>query len=543
MNGCATSLPRLLVPLLLWTPAAFAADIGADSAIESVLVFPESADVTRLGEISIPAGDHRVIVTGLPQSLNPDSVRVRFGDEAIIVGAVEASAAFPPGGGPEQAQALRDRLQDIQDQIQTVDDRIATGELQLQFLQSQASAPKAESGAGVDPDDWGAALRAIETGAQQARQSILEARQSRRALERAAEEAQLLLDAFDDDLALRTDIAIALTATEAVTTGLSLQYQVEEAGWAALYEARLDSEAASLALDRKIRVFQNSGEDWSGVRLAVSTAPPTDELSAPFVDSRPLTLADPLPPAPASAAQSRLEGFASAGEAFDAEEISVSGSRLRGIATVDASFASTYSVGGLVDVLSDGLPRSFTIGQEDLDVDVVIRTAPRLSLAAFVTAKLTFEGGGPLPAGALRLYRDGAYLREDYLETLIPGDEVEIGFGVDQAVVVSWIDEGGRTSETGLIGRSTEIREDHRFEALNRHDRAFTVEIVDWRPISQDDDVTVRVGADSTPPDEDAFDDEPGVLAWRRVLEPDEALGVRNAYTVVHPSNRVLVGR
>jgi hypothetical protein len=27
------------------------------------------------------------------------------------------------------------------------------------------------------------------------------------------------------------------------------------------------------------------------------------------------------------------------------------------------------------------------------------------------------------------------------------------------------------------------------------------------------------------------------------VLEPDEALGVRNAYTVVHPSNRVLVGR
>jgi uncharacterized protein (TIGR02231 family) len=213
------------------------------------------------------------------------------------------------------------------------------------------------------------------------------------------------------------------------------------------------------------------------------------------------------------------------------------------IDTVNAAFASTYAVGGLVDVLSDGLPRTFTVGQEDIAVDLVLRTVPRTSLEAYVTAKLTYEGDGPLPPGSLRLYRDGAYLREDYLDTLVPGEEIELGFGIDQQIVVTWVDEGGKESETGLVGRSTSIDENHLFTALNRHGTPFTVEIVDRRPISQDDDIQVRVSPEATPPDEEGFEDAPGVVLWRKELQPDETLSVRNAFTIVYPTNKILLGR
>ena len=102
---------------------------------------------------------------------------------------------------------------------------------------------------------------------------------------------------------------------------------------------------------------------------------------------------------------------------------------------------------------------------------------------------------------------------------------------------------GTPASDVSVIGRNTQVVEDHRFEALNRHTTPFTVEIVDYRPIAQDDDIQMRVGPESTPPDEADFDDRPGVLAWRRELPPGETLTVRNAYTVVYPTNQILVGQ
>jgi uncharacterized protein (TIGR02231 family) len=544
----------LAVTAALCASAASAEDVDATSAIASVLVFPNSAEVTRLGEIRLPAGEHRVTFRGLPQTLDADSLRVRFGDEAVIVGAVEAQGAYAAGGGPEQAQALRDRLLDLQDQMQAVDDRIATAELQLQFLQNQAgAAPKTDGSGGLDPEAWAAALASIGSGGQEARERILEARQERRALERAIAEVQLELNSWQGDRALRNDVTVALTAERALTTELELQYQVVNAGWGALYEARLDSEAASLTLDRKIRVFQSSGEDWLRVRLSVSTAPPSYQMEAPYVGSQYLTLMDPAPPADRrgyaqSPAPAREESFAASPRA-DLDEMLNSlpqfepNSRTQAIDTVDASFASTYAVGGLVDVPSDGVPRTFTIGQEDIDVALVIRTAPRWSPEAFLTAKITYGGDGPLPPGDLRLYRDGAYLTASYWDTVIPGEEIELGFGIDQSVIVTRVDEGGKESETGLIGRNKQLVADHRFTALNRHRTPFTVEIIDTRPIAQDDDIVVRIDPGSTAPDETQFEDAPGVVVWRRELAPDATLEVRNAYTVTYPGNRILVGQ
>ncbi|MGD2132418.1 MAG: mucoidy inhibitor MuiA family protein, partial [Maricaulaceae bacterium] len=395
MNKRALAISWVAVAPLAYAAAASADDLPARSEIDNVLIFPSGADVTRLGEISIPEGEHRVIVAGLPLYLNPDSLRAAFGSDAVIVGAVEAVDAFPEGGGPEEAQRLRDELQDLRDQMQAVDDRIATAQMQVEFLASQTRTSEAGSAEALDPDDWATALAAIENGGLAARRTILEARQERRDLERAAEEVQLQLDSWDDDLAMRTNVEIALTATQAVTTAFSLDYQVADAGWSALYEARLDSETATMALEKKIKVYQDTGEDWTDVRLSVSTAPPVAQLAAPTVYPPHLTLRPPAPPPPPAPA-----GLTEAAPAFersarlrdeDVEDVViVTGSRIAPVDRVDASFASTYAVGGRVDVASDAEPRTFTIGQEEVALDLVIRTAPRTSLEAFVTAKVTY---------------------------------------------------------------------------------------------------------------------------------------------------------
>ncbi len=539
-----TPLWRFLTAAVVVTApmAAHGDDVPARTRIDAVKVFPSRADITRLGEVAIPEGEHRVIVAGLPANVDTNSLRVRFDNEAIIVGAVEARPDLPQDGGPPEAQRLRNQLERLQEQVQQRDYRVQQAELQLSFLKSRADATEGE--AGSDPSNWPEALSALQTGANEAHQTIITAQRQRRDLERQIEEVQLQLRDFDDDFTRRTTVQVALTATSPIKARMALDYQVSGTGWSAVYDARLDSTAGAMVLERKVKVTQNTGEDWRNVRLSLSTAPPTNQVAAPNVNSQFLRLMEeqpsPPPPAPAPMASRELGGLATE-NAMAADMMVVTGSRRQTIETVNANFAQSYAVGGRVDVLSDNRARTFSVGQEDLEVELVVRAAPRIRTDAYLIAQFTYAGDGPLPAGALRKYRDGAFLREDRLDSVIPGEEIELGFGQDQAVIIAWADEAGDENDVGLMGRTREIVENHRFDVTNRHAQAYTVELVDFRPVSRDDDITVRVSADTTTPDEENWNDKPGVLVWRRDVAADETWSVRNGFTIRYPANETLL--
>jgi hypothetical protein len=56
--------------------SALAADLVAELRMDQVTVYPEGAAITRLGTLEIPAGEHRVIVRGLPSSLDENALHV-----------------------------------------------------------------------------------------------------------------------------------------------------------------------------------------------------------------------------------------------------------------------------------------------------------------------------------------------------------------------------------------------------------------------------------------------------------------------------------
>src|SRR4030095_5858559 len=64
-----------------------------------------------------------------------------------------------------------------------------------------------------------------------------------------------------------------------------LSYQLPDAGWRPLYDARLDSEAGHVELAQLGEVQQRTGEDWSGVALTLSTARPAVGAGLPELGS------------------------------------------------------------------------------------------------------------------------------------------------------------------------------------------------------------------------------------------------------------------
>src|SRR6186997_1630996 len=84
-----------VVAVIAATPA-LAAEIRATSQIDAVTVYPDSAMVTRLIRLDLPAGDSTLLANDFPLTLDPSSLRVEGeGGARLVIGAVEARQPLP----------------------------------------------------------------------------------------------------------------------------------------------------------------------------------------------------------------------------------------------------------------------------------------------------------------------------------------------------------------------------------------------------------------------------------------------------------------
>jgi hypothetical protein len=70
-----TAFAAALLAATFFSPA-LAAEFTPASRIDAVTVFPQGADVVRTLDVDVPAGEHSLILAGLPQGVDPQSIRV-----------------------------------------------------------------------------------------------------------------------------------------------------------------------------------------------------------------------------------------------------------------------------------------------------------------------------------------------------------------------------------------------------------------------------------------------------------------------------------
>src|SRR3954469_25004553 len=107
-----TKLALFTMPLLA-IPAARANDITVSLPIDSVTVYRDSAIVTRAGLAEIPVGQHRLIVSGLPDGLDPASLRVSARSANLRLGGIEVHRVVEQELVNAAERTLNRKLRDI----------------------------------------------------------------------------------------------------------------------------------------------------------------------------------------------------------------------------------------------------------------------------------------------------------------------------------------------------------------------------------------------------------------------------------------------
>ncbi len=541
------ALARMLVACALALPAAsaMAADLVADAHIDHVRVYREGALVTRVAEVTVPAGSHRLIFRGLPADVDAKTLQVTVGDAGVLLGAIEVVAINEANFVSEPERELRRRIEEVGDQEAVLKDEVATAQNQLKLLDSLAANPAGSPNkAVVDAANLTAVLGTMATGESAARKRVRDANLQLRTVVRQLEQLNADLAKVATASKQSTEVRAAVLAGAPVTTGAAVSYKVAEAGWEWIYQARLDTAKQHLVLERQGAVAQETGEDWKNVELTLTTALPAGDLKTPVLGSLFVDLQPPPAPPAAVAAQRRdrliNSPLAAAESASTLQEVAVTGARRQNADVASTEYIADYHVPSRISLLADRQARLFPIGANAFEVGLVARVVPSVSHEAHLEAVFKYSEALPIEAGKLELYRDGAYVGEADTPAFLPGADVRVPFGVDERIRVTVREEPTQSGQTGLINRQSVKEVRQRFDITNYHPTAIAVEVVDRIPISKNENVHVEILKGATEPTVKDLDGKAGVWLWKLEPPPQQTVTLHQAFAVQYPAGRQL---
>jgi uncharacterized protein (TIGR02231 family) len=222
----------------------------------------------------------------------------------------------------------------------------------------------------------------------------------------------------------------------------------------------------------------------------------------------------------------------------------------------EAGYAPTVRRSGLVvafasqlaeSIASDGQPARVALARFDMKPDVRWTAFPRATDKVFVTAKMSNSTSVALPAGEARVFVGSDFVGPLALKDWSVGKEIDVGLGVDRDVEVERERLKDERSTEGVFSKDTVHTQAFRLSVKNHRDRSIHVRLLDQVPVSDDEDLVVKVLEQSRDfaklPDRDAETNKArGVLEWRYDLAAKTDDDVRFTFEVRHPKSKEAYG-
>jgi uncharacterized protein (TIGR02231 family) len=536
------------------TPA-FAADLKSLSHVDAVTVYPSGAEVTRVTEARLAAGDTTLILEDLPGELDAQSIRVEgSGGEGLEIGSVDSKLIYLSTNAQDaERKRLEEEIEALGDERRALDQTVSDADYQKRLLLSLADkqlVPSSEDKAKtIDAAQLGSLLDLVSVKLDVISKTIHEAQLRQRDIDKQVNELNNKLASVAPAQIAKMQVAVHLTAPAETNGTFKVKYRVGNAGWAPFYDARLTTpeknQKSRIELARRAEVMQSTGESWENVALTLSTARPLGATSAPDLSEEEIQIYEPL------ARRMKKERDELAGNDFglvspesapapamDAATLNEFKSVVQKQAVVElAGFQALYGIQGRVSVDNSGTSKKVRIATDNYDATLNALVVPKLDASAYLTAAFTIKGEAPMLPGAVNLYRDGVFMGQGALPLLSPDEEAKLGFGADDLMKVKRAEVKRKTGEEGIISTSNVEERAWDIVVKNLHDVIIPVTVIDQLPFSANENVSVEPMAQMTPPTEKDLNKRRGVIAWRFDLESKAEKTLKFGYKVTWPQN------
>lgn len=538
-------------------------DFPLESHVTQVTVYPDRARVTSRGRCELPTGRHQVIFEELPLYLEEDSVRASGqGTARVRLLGVDVRRRYYAETPATRAQEIEKELQVRREALRVIEDdrenRLALGRHLEGLRLATNEYAKGLARGRTTVEDQARLVQFLQEQDAQLRAELRGLDEKKRAVQREIEKLEQELKQLGSARPRQRFQAILdVEVMEAGDFTAEASYVVGRAGWQPLYDIRLVEQTSAtnangqssrtLSLSYLAQVTQDTGQEWQGVGLTVSTARPAlnqrlPELHPWFIDEfRPLPPPQPRMKAMSARTMAAMPQADQVQEYGGQEMLAMAAPIEAEVAVAEARDSGTavsFTISGSIDIPSDGSPHKTTIAQFNLDPQVDYLAIPRHTDAVYRRAKVNHPGPGPLLAGPAALFAEDEFIGRNALEYTAVGDEIELLLGVEERIDVER-ELILRDVDKRLLRDVRQLRYGYEIRLKNLLSVPAQVTVEDQYPVSRHEQIKVKLEKTSQTP---AKQSDLGLLEWRITLASGEKQKIQFEYTVEHPRSLQVTG-
>jgi len=519
--------------------------IPCTSTIAEVCVYPGQAQIVRRGRVNLPVGTEEVVFPDLPLSLLPETVRVAGKGTAharlLGVEVGKARHALPP---EETLRELDRQIEELEDRDRALADRIESLAHHLEVLAELGKAcaerlPRGIARGTMDAGQVDAMLASLHQSEDKAREhkrkAEIERRELQRELERLRREREARARPYTPD---RYQVRIPVEVETAGELELELTYACQGATWSPLYDLRLEEPAEDtprVTLGRLAEVSQRSGEDWTGVRLTLSTARPALASRLPELPPWYIDIYRPRPRmamrAPSRATMVAEAEMAAPPEATPAPAPEPVVEAAVAEAEVREGPAIVFVAPGNPSIPADGSAHKVFLGTQELPATIDWVTAPKVEAHVYRRARVRNTTPAVLLPGRASIFHGETFIGTTSLAETPSQGELEIYLGVDDQVQVERELAERSVDKGGFVEKVRRLLYAYRIHVHNLRSGRIALTVLDQLPVSRDERLKVKL-LRSDPP---ASPGDLGELRWELSLAAGEERALSFAFQVEMP--------
>ena len=525
-------------------------DVELKTAVSQVTVYPDRARVSVAGTTTLETGSHRLLVEELPLTLSPDSLRVSGkGTAHVRILSVDVNRRHYGQTPAGHVRELEEQIEALSDDRQTLQNETAVWQAQIDYLTNlrQATAAFAKGLARnqssiADQVELLEFMRQQDTAAQEERLRLAIAK---RELDRQLEQLRRELKQWQSARApQRYQACVEIDVSQAGEFTAVLTYVVKQASWQPVYDVRLQTNGTdpTVSLAYMAQITQNTGQDWAGVSLSVSTARPA--LNQRLPEQQPWYLDEYRPPQPRSrshmvgaAPPDSARAVAMAAPAPAPPQVEAE-TAVADLIQDGSGTAVRFQVGASSDIPSDGSPHKTTLAHFNLPTTLDYLAIPYHTDAVFRRATLTNNSNSPLLAGNATLFVNNEYIGQTSFDYTPISDQLELHLGVEEAITVER-ELTRRDVDKRFLRDNRQMRFGYKISIKNLRQDAVSIVIHDQIPITRHEQIKVKL-EDATP--HPTTQSELNLLEWHIKLAPNQQEEIHFTYLVEHPRSLEIVG-
>ncbi|MCE9530755.1 MAG: DUF4139 domain-containing protein, partial [Planctomycetes bacterium] len=317
---------------------------------------------------------------------------------------------------------------------------------------------------------------------------------------------------------IERDAVVVVEKTNPALGKIRLNYLVDSASWAPQYKFRAGKTAKDqVQLEYLAAVVQYTGEDWSNVKLVLSTAKPTLNAAPPELQSLQVTV---IPKASASGVRApdameldeQVKNLRSKAQTeFNQRKVTSGAGYVNTAAALDQSWellnpdeavkrgcfmavregpSVTYHLTNRLSIPSRVDEQVIEVTRIDMPPDYYYKAVPILSSLVYRLADLTNRSNYILLPGDATMYIGSDFVGQMNLPLVAIGENFTVGFGVDPQLQVQrqMIDKSKSTQ-----GGNQALRFDYRILISSYKSERIKLQVWDRLPYAANDAIGVSL--------------------------------------------------